>query len=704
MTLKTKFILPSLFLIVAGLSVNTWLTYRMSTDSLKNAALKKAQANLYSLLSMADLWIDGAENEIITISKTNTLARALSPMDEGKQDIARATALLQDSCSRHNNFDNLFAVNAQGVVVAASNTGLLGKDMASRDYFKKALAGQMVISPPLFSVDKGAALFVIAAPIQEGARIVGVLAAGITIGVFTNQFVSPLNSSTGYAYIAASDGMLLSHPDSGLIGKTNLFKNVDYGQQMVGRSNGALDVVSSGERKLILYETSTKTGWIIGMVINTEAAFADAGKLGLLILSLSGVLAVVLAAGIWIILSRNVLRPVGRLVGAATEIADGNLDVAVDTHRRDEIGSLERAMATMVGNLKAKIGEAEEKGRQAAAETQKACQAMAEADEARQKAELARQEGMLLAAEQLEGIVAAMTAASESISGQIDHLSEGSQEQARRIDETATAMEEMNATVIEVAQNASQAAQTADDARLRAKQGSDIVSRVIRGIGEVQTKALELRDDMTRLGNQAEGIGRVLNVISDIADQTNLLALNAAIEAARAGEAGRGFAVVADEVRKLAEKTMAATSEVGEAIEGIQQGTRKNIGNVEQAVKHIHNATTLAGESGEALTAIVTLVDRTTDQVRSIATASEQQSSTTEEINRSIMDINRISTETAGALRQSAQVLNDLSEQSQELRSIIADMHNDDAAKRPAAAGRTALPGRPMHRLAPSAA
>jgi len=137
---------------------------------------------------------------------------------------------------------------------------------------------------------------------------------------------------------------------------------------------------------------------------------------------------------------------------------------------------------------------------------------------------------------------------------------------------------------------------------------------------------------------------------------------------------------VADEVRKLAEKTMTATTEVGDAIRGIQEGARKNISNVEHAVSKIDAATGLAGKSGEALNEIVSLVDMTTDQVRSIATASEQQSAASEEINRSIEDVNRISSETSDAMRQSAQAVGELAHQAQVLKSLIDQMKDEGGA------------------------
>ena len=348
--------------------------------------------------------------------------------------------------------------------------------------------------------------------------------------------------------------------------------------------------------------------------------------------------------------------------------------------RTDEIGTLANALRKMVSTLKEIIIEAETSAKKADEESKKAQVATAEAIQSKELAERAKSEGMLEAANKLEGIVEIVTSASEQLSTQIEQSSHGAEEQSQRVAETATAMEEMNATVLEVAKSASHAAETADKAKNKAEGGASIVEKVVQGIGEVQKHALDMKTDMTTLGQQALGIGQIMNVISDIADQTNLLALNAAIEAARAGDAGRGFAVVADEVRKLAEKTMTATKEVGDAIHNIQSGTQKNIENVDSTVKMIDNATAMASESGEALNEIVSLVDLTTDQVRSIATASEQQSATSEEINRSIEDVNRISSETSDAMRQSSHEVGELVSQAQILQGLIDQMKSEGGA------------------------
>jgi len=269
-----------------------------------------------------------------------------------------------------------------------------------------------------------------------------------------------------------------------------------------------------------------------------------------------------------------------------------------------------------------------------------------------------------------------VASASEELAAQIEQSSRGSDEQRSRTAEAATAMEEMNSTVMEVAKSAGASAELAEQAKLKAQHGAELVGQVISTINSVKEQAVGLKNDMTQLGTQAEGIGQIMNVISDIADQTNLLALNAAIEAARAGDAGRGFAVVADEVRKLAEKTMQATNEVGSHIHAVQESARKSIQNTETTTQAIQASTELAHKSGLALSEIVGLVDSTSDNVRGIATASEEQSAASEEISRSTEEINRIASETAEAMLQSGQAVSDLARLAAELRGIINNMNS----------------------------
>jgi methyl-accepting chemotaxis protein len=215
----------------------------------------------------------------------------------------------------------------------------------------------------------------------------------------------------------------------------------------------------------------------------------------------------------------------------------------------------------------------------------------------------------------------------------------------------------------------------ATNAREQAQKGAVKVLDVDSRISQLLERTENLKGAMARLGTRVQDVDKVLTVISDIADQTNLLALNAAIEAARAGEAGRGFAVVADEVRKLAEKTMNATKEVAEVLSGIQRDTEHNVATVDATVAEMMTTTGLAKESGEALQAIVRFSDTTKEQVSSMAAASAKQSATSEEINRSVEDVNRIAMDTVAAMVQCTQDMHVLLEQVRALDHLIAVLH-----------------------------
>ncbi|ACS80693.1 Cache 3/Cache 2 fusion domain-containing protein [Maridesulfovibrio salexigens] len=277
-------------------------------------------------------------------------------------------------------------------------------------------------------------------------------------------------------------------------------------------------------------------------------------------------------------------------------------------------------------------------------------------------------------AEQSINIAEQVSSAAAELSSQIDESSKGSHTQRELTAEAATAMEQMNVSVLEVANNAENAASLATESREKAGAGEDIVSEVVQVMDRLRVTTNALKQDMISLGKQADGIGQIITVINDIADQTNLLALNAAIEAARAGEAGRGFAVVADEVRKLAEKTVSATGEVSEYINNIQSSAHNNINTMEQATTAVEEATDLANNSGNALKEIVDFVSQSTDQIRSIATASEEQSAASEQIAQSTSQVNTIAEETAEAMNQSSLAVNELAQLAEELRVLVSSM------------------------------
>jgi methyl-accepting chemotaxis protein len=264
-----------------------------------------------------------------------------------------------------------------------------------------------------------------------------------------------------------------------------------------------------------------------------------------------------------------------------------------------------------------------------------------------------------------------LTSASHRFSAQVDQVTRGGEIQRERIVSTAAAMAEMNNSVIAVAKNAEGTRQQAGISHDKAFAGEELVKKVVTSINEVNKISQELQKNMQSLGVQADAIGNVMNVISDIADQTNLLALNAAIEAARAGEAGRGFAVVADEVRKLAEKTMSATTEVGSSIKGIQVSTQDNARRFVDVAVSVEEATKLASTSGDALHEILALADQTSELITGIATAVEEQSATSEEITKAIEEIKRIADDTDASMKETSSAMHDLEKMAEELEKLL---------------------------------
>ncbi|NDY56186.1 methyl-accepting chemotaxis protein [Desulfovibrio sulfodismutans] len=284
----------------------------------------------------------------------------------------------------------------------------------------------------------------------------------------------------------------------------------------------------------------------------------------------------------------------------------------------------------------------------------------------------AQRENLLKVAQEVTDVAINLSEASDELSRQMEELTRGVDTTAGETERVATAMEEMNATVLEVAKNAGQTAEASDVASQAAREGGREVQNTVTETRQVSERTESLALSLGELSTRAENIGRVMAVIGDIADQTNLLALNAAIEAARAGEAGRGFAVVADEVRKLAEKTMLATTEVAEAIRDIQGSTRTVVSGMDETKAKVELTAQMAEKSGAVLGQIVDQSDRIADMVRNIAAASEQQSSTSDEVNHSVSHINELSQDISRQIQEANHRITGVRDMSQHLAALVA--------------------------------
>jgi methyl-accepting chemotaxis protein len=265
-----------------------------------------------------------------------------------------------------------------------------------------------------------------------------------------------------------------------------------------------------------------------------------------------------------------------------------------------------------------------------------------------------------------------LVSAATEIASSSEQMSKGARDQADQVNQVSTAVEEMTATILESSRNAGEATTSSRNASETAAGGGRVVNDTITGMQQIADVVRQSAQSITKLASSADRIGEIIAVIDDIADQTNLLALNAAIEAARAGEQGRGFAVVADEVRKLAERTGKATGEITNMIKGIQRDTEEAVGSMESGIQQVDRGRDLADKAGSSLNEIVVMVQRVTDMIQQIATAAEEQSTAAEQISKNIEHISSVTRETATGAEQSAAAADQLSHQAENLQQMVA--------------------------------
>ena len=355
----------------------------------------------------------------------------------------------------------------------------------------------------------------------------------------------------------------------------------------------------------ILLERSKKLTASQTVVRDNDAAQAKQ------MLALATVLA--LAFGLiaaWAI-TRQIIIPLNQTLKVAERVASGDLSHNLDSARQDELGQLQRAMQSMTVGLRELIGG-------------------------------------------ISDGVTQIASAAEQLSAVTEQTSAGVNSQKVETDQVATAMNEMAATVQEVARNAEEASEAAVAADQQAREGDKVVGEAIAQIERLASEVGNSTVAMGDLKRESDKIGSVLDVIKSVAQQTNLLALNAAIEAARAGEAGRGFAVVADEVRSLALRTQKSTEEIEELIVGLQSGTQQVATILDNSRDLTDSSVELTRRAGSALASITRTVSTIQAMNSQIATAAEQQSAVAEEINRSVLNVRDVSEQTSSASEETA--------------------------------------------------
>ncbi len=340
------------------------------------------------------------------------------------------------------------------------------------------------------------------------------------------------------------------------------------------------------------------------------------------------VLGVVLSAALGIFLTRGINRGVASLQSAAKRLAAGDLTTRVNSERKDEIGNVAQSFDAMT--------------------------------------------------DQFSGIVREVTHSSHNVgttasrlSAVADQVTSSSRTQSREAAQAAASIENLNRAFQQIAATAEEIESAASEARAMAEQGNTVVSTAVKGIQEVSKTVSESARMIAELGERSSQIGQILAVIKDIADQTNLLALNAAIEAARAGEQGRGFAVVADEVRKLAERTTNATSEISTMINAIQSETGRAVATMQKGSTQVAEGVTYANQAGEALQDINRSVAEAVNRIHEIATATRSHTAQSEQITAQVERIAALAESNSASLQETNQSVHALLEQATKLEQVV---------------------------------
>jgi methyl-accepting chemotaxis protein len=367
---------------------------------------------------------------------------------------------------------------------------------------------------------------------------------------------------------------------------------------------------------------------------NSDAKTASAAAGDLYRSAITGIIAVAIIAALMTVLlawllTRSIVTPLNRALLAAQTIAGGNLTNVIEVDGTDEPARLLGALSTMQASLRKTI-------------------------------------------EQIAGSATQLGAAAEELSMVTQEASRGLQQQTNEIEQAATAVNEMTAAVEEVARNAVSTSEASNQSTQAAREGRD---RVVETVGAIQTMTHDVQNTSVMiegLAAQGRDIGKVLDVIRAIAEQTNLLALNAAIEAARAGEAGRGFAVVADEVRALAHRTAQSTQEIEKMVAGIQNGTGQAVSSMQQSNQRTQSTLEMARAAGVALEQITQSIQLINERNLVIASASEEQAQVSREVDRNLVNIRDLATQSAAGANQTSAATHELSRLAVDLNAMVA--------------------------------
>nr|WP_069861804.1 methyl-accepting chemotaxis protein [Pseudomonas humi] len=505
-----------------------------------------------------------------------------------------------------------------------------GYDPRQRGWYKDAAAaGRLIVTEPFLDAGTKEQILAMSMPVMRNGQLVGVAAGDMKLQTITAILNSLKFDGDGYAFLVSDAGKILLHPDDAKVFK-NLAEVYPHGAPQV--RPGVQEVEVDGHTQLVSMtrvEGLPGVSWYVALVLDKSAAYAMLSdfRTSAVIATLVAIVAIIFLLGMLI---RVLMQPLTDMGRAMQDIAQGEGDLTkrLKVDSRDEFGLLAEAFNRFVARIHESIRE------------------------------------VAGTARQLHDVSQLVVNASNSSMANSD-------EQATRTNSVAAAINELGAAAQEIARNAADASHHASDASHQAGDGRQVVEQTIAAMNQLSEKISYASTHIEALNSRTVNIGQILEVIKGISEQTNLLALNAAIEAARAGEAGRGFAVVADEVRNLAHRAQESAQQIQGMIEELQVGAREAVTTMGESQRYSLESVEIANRAGQRLASVTGRISEIDAMNQSVATATEEQTAVVDSLNMDITEINTLNQEGVENLQATLRACADLETQAGRLRHLV---------------------------------
>ncbi|MFP4477402.1 MAG: methyl-accepting chemotaxis protein [Desulfatibacillaceae bacterium] len=584
-SLRNKFLIPTLALVVAGMTVAVVVSYVTSKNALEQEAIHEMTAYAQTASDNLEAWIERNEIDLSLWAGQDVYANAVPDTFVGRSAREEANKVLLELDETYGFYELVYLANLNGDLVAASNTRVIGNiNVAKREYFQTAAKGTPNISKVDRSLDTGNPFFALAHPVRVDDQTVGVLVSVVDLSRFTDTLLSRIQvGETGHAFIYNGEGVVIAHPDKGRILEQNLSEEA-YGSRFLGKTEGMVDYEDKGVAMLATIQPVGARDWTAAVVAPNAELFESAQSVRNNLVFIGILVVVILGLGMWFMTDSFIIRPVRRVADSLRDIAEGEGDLTtrLEVNTSDEIGELSGWFNTFIDKLQGMIREL------------------------------------------LEG-ANTLASATSQISSTSSEFATSSMETSSSVSEISTTAEEVKQTVQTSVEKAETVAEGAETVSKVAGRGRKATEDAIAGMNRIKEEMEYVAESIVKLSEQTQSIGEIINAVNDVANQSNLLSVNASIEAAKAGEYGKGFAVVAQEVKSLSDESKVATEQVRNILNEIQKATSAAVMATERGAKAVEAGVDLSAQSGEAIAALARSIEESVQAATQIAASSRQQ-------------------------------------------------------------------------------